>query len=805
MSSNKKLWHLSLASTLAMAWAIPAQAQSTAAVPAGSSEQAPDTGSSISEDIVVTARKTSERAQDVPIALSAFSGAALQNHSVRELQDLGSLAPNLFIQQVGSEPQARVISIRGQRANDILLSIDPSVGLYVDGVNIPRTYGLAGAMVDVGRVEVLRGPQGTLYGKNTTGGAVSLFSNDPADELGGSASATVGNYGRLDLEGILNIPITDKVGVRFVAQRSTFSGYGHSQVQKLADEDGQYYRMVVKAEPAPGWIARFSASYSSNKSNGGIVKIRGLTSAADSQRFCGRPAPGLAGCTATLVAIVETLLAENPAATAAQRGAALADPARQAAAVAALNSYINAPDFYSTGSDMQQSSTFKGVQLALNLEAPITDSISIHSISGYNNIDRTLVQDGDGTPFDIVALLPFITKNDFYSEELQLIGKFGSKFSWQTGGFISRETGSEAQTTRTVDVLSAANPRPSFAAVKNTGKALYGQFNWSPIQDLTFTGGYRYSWDKRSATLNNRNAAVPCLIPAPGVATVVQSPFNPATAQCPRTYADDFKAPSWLVSLSYKPNSDLLAYAKIARGYKTGGENIRGSVTALSLLPFQPETLTEYEVGFKSDWFDRALRLNVAAFYDDYSNIQKTVILSQGGVLATLVQNAAKGSVKGFEAESTLRLGPVTFNGSLGYLEGKYSQFIDDRLGDRSSEPFPIPSWTANVSARYEHSFDMGKFAIQADYQWLSRVIYTPETPNRAAVTQPAYGLLNGRMSMGFADNTLEVALFARNILQKEYIVNTSSFELAGLGFIFGNAGSPRTFGIQIKKRFGGI
>ena len=186
------------------------------------------------QEVVVTARRYSENIQTVPIAITAITGDQLKNQSVNTVKDLQ--VPSLYIQQGFDDPQTLQLTLRGRKQNDATLAVDPSVGVYTDGFYNPRSIGMAGALLDVSRVEVLRGPQGTLYGRNTTGGAISIYTNDPTDSLSGSADLTVGNYGAWNVAGILNLPITDRIDARFVAMRSKHDGYGHDGAGRETSE-----------------------------------------------------------------------------------------------------------------------------------------------------------------------------------------------------------------------------------------------------------------------------------------------------------------------------------------------------------------------------------------------------------------------------------------------------------------------------------------------------------------------------------------------------------------------------------------
>ncbi|MDB5444764.1 MAG: hypothetical protein JWQ97_81, partial [Phenylobacterium sp.] len=630
-----------------------------------------------------------------------------------------------------------------------------------------------------------RGPQGTLYGRNTTGGAVSIYTNDPTDTLGGSVDVSAGNYSAYNAVGVVNVPLAPGLAARLVVQRGEHGGYvkdlaGHD----LADQNAEYYRLKVRADLGENVRAVLSASYQHNRTGGTPFKLAGI-------------APNNGAIVSEVVA--EQYLAGGGASSG--LGAALGDPARIAQARATLNSYANLPDFYTTGGTAQNYSIFTGHNLGLNVEAKLPHQLTLRSISGYSDIDRNNQNEQDGTPFSV--LTPHLrTQAKFVSEELQLLGG-DPNFNWVAGVFASDEKGTDGSVTVTIPAISAANPNIQDASIENKSTAVFGQANWRFLPQWGLTAGYRYSNDDRTLISRNRNPVSGCLVPAPGVVVVV--PSNPSTSQCPRTFSNSFTGSSWLASVNYRPSEAVMIYVKAARGYRTGGENLRGSSTATSFASFAPETTTEYEVGAKTDLLDRRLRLNVAAYYDDYKNIQRSVIVpTPTGASATIVTNAAAGKIKGVEAEAEFHpIRQLTLTASYGLVDAKYDSFRD-LTGDRSQEGFGVPKTTWGVGGRYVAPTAAGDLSLDMDYRWQSKVALAPETASLSQVTQKAFGLLNGRIALQIEAWDAEVSIFGKNITAEEYYVSATSLERA-LGYNVVQIGDPRTYGVEFKKRFGGI
>jgi iron complex outermembrane receptor protein len=726
-------------------------------------------------EIVVTARKVAENIQDVPIAITAIGGPALERQSVQSVADIQQQVPNLFLQESASEPQALNLSIRGQRQNDILLTVDPSVGIYVDGLYYPRTLGLRNALVDVQRVEVLRGPQGTLYGRNTTGGAMSIYSNDPTGEAGGSFEASYGNYNAWELVGVANVPLAEDVALRVVAEHREHDGYGENADGKdLANENSTYLRAKLKAQLGDSLTAVVSGTYQRGSNKGPIAKLAGLAPTA--------PPGG--------VAVREI---------ASELGLPLT-PEGLAQASGILASYVGG-DPYKSGVTGNTSSFFESWSAGLDLTYELSDTISVRSITGYQHLKRSNYSDADATPFDIIYAQRLTPYDRYFSEELQLLGDMGA-VQWVAGAYVGLENGKEYSPSYSLPMLSATNPSITDGKVRNNTYAAFAQATIELAPKLHLTGGGRYSWDDRRLDVANTiTAANLCAVPAPGYTVTV--PGDPVTSQCPRRFQKTFSDPSWLVSLDYKFTPGILGYAKVSRGYRTGGFNLRGRNTIEGFSSFDPETVTEYEAGLKLDLVERVLRLNVAAFYDDYKDIQRSASVSTAGGPQTFVNNAAKGRIQGFEAESVLRLGDFTLNGSVGLTDAKYKKFLT-ATGDRSHESFGVPKWTAGLSARYVVPTSAGDLAFQLDGSYRSKIELVPETPSLYQVTQDGYILLNGRISFEIEAWNAEVAVFGRNLTKKTYYEIASNLE-SSIGYNYKVTGDPRTVGISLKKRFGGF
>jgi iron complex outermembrane receptor protein len=738
-------------------------------------------------EIVVTARKVSENVQRIPISITALSSAVLTEHSVRTLMDVQNQAPNLLLKESPVEPQALTIAMRGQEQNDIPLTVDPSVGVYIDGLYYPRTIGLRGALVDMDRVEVLRGPQGTLYGRNTTGGALSLYTANPSfDGDSGMLQASAGNYNAWNFVGVGNLPLNDIAALRVVVQRGGHSGYGEDADNRQLERDNSLMlRTKLLLKLGSNVEAMFFANYQQNDAGGALWKLNSLAPAS----AC--PSIGVPGCAFTLQAAVQkygpgVLAPGNPNA-----------PAEFAATIAQLQSYIGSNP-YRTNTPDPSTSQFYGSTVGMDVKATLSDSLTFRSITGYEKLNRQNMFDPDGTPFDSLNS-DLITKSHYLSQELQLIGT-GKTFNWLAGAYFGAERGSEGgDNTILPALLGPLNPAQFAADVKNTTYALFTQATWEFVPTWRVTAGVRYSWDDREIISNNTQGSDGCVIPAPGVEL---SP--PGASLCPQKFENWFSAPSWLISVDHQFTDQIMGYAKESHGYRSGGENFRGANTPESFRPFQPELVTEYEVGAKTELFDRTLRLNADVYYDNYSDIQRSIsIPTAAGVPTTLVGNAASAKIKGLELESEWHpIKQLWLSLGGGYTDAFYVKFVDPVLGDLTNLPFSFPKWTAVATARWVQPLALGDLSVQADYHWQSAFNLVPQDLNPAAFTQGAYGLLNGRVSLHVDSVDTDIAIYGKNLTNKEYFVGGESLEASiGLGFLV--TGQPRIVGIDLIKHFG--
>lgn len=741
-------------------------------------------------DIIVTARRTNESAQSVPLAISVLDKQKLVDTNVTGLADVAKITPGFFVQTSSADPTGLLLTIRGQSQQDSILTTDSPIGVYVDGVNYIRSSNLETTLVDIDRVEVLKGPQGTLYGKNTTGGAISITTRQPdLKRTGGFIDVVGGNYGRLDVTGVLNLPLVDDVlGVRIMAQRLDHDSIGHDGLGRgLGDKREHALRANILFKPSPGVRLAISGDYTLNKSNGPLARLAFVS-----------PFPSLApGSPSVSPALFDVALASgllNPALLADQEANAAAIGGALFQAQKLLSSYVPSNIYYS-GATSPQGVYARTYGVSANLAIDLTPDIQFRSISAERWLKRDEQVDLDGSPFVLLeADLRSHAKN--LSQEFQLASSGAHRLNWILGAYANKETGQDGSTAVALRDINPGNPNITDGTVKNSSWAGFGQAVYAITDAVRLTGGLR--WTEEKKVLDSRNRAGPggaiCSIPVP----------LQVGGQCLAHFDNKFSDYSYLASLDWKPTGGVLLYARTARGFKGGGENLRGSGSDESFAPFRPEIVTDYEVGLKSDFLDRHLRVNGDVYYANYKDIQRTIVqAAASGAIVSLVTNAAKARIQGAELEVTaIPVQGLTLSASGSITDAKYKKFVD-ATGDRSGEPFQFPKYSYSLIGTYAVPTSFGEARLSVDYNWRSRTQLVSSAIYRSTLSQPAYGLLGGRFTAHLSEVDTDLSIFAKNLTNRKYSVSGVQFDNS-LGFNSLYAGEPRMYGVQLTTHFGG-
>lgn len=731
------------------------------------------------EEVMVTAERREANLQDVPISVTSFSASDLDELQVRDLGDLQSLVPNLSI-HVGDANNA-VVYIRGVGQIDSIAFFEPGVGIYLDDVYLGRAQGAFLDVLDVERIEVLRGPQGTLYGRNTVGGAVKYVSAAPTEEFSANVSATLGNYSRADYKASISGPLVeDTLYGRLTVAQLTRDGYsenlfdGHDD----GDRDTFYTRGVLNFQASDNFSIQLAADYTDSdpdrsRTPAKVTPIAILT--VDPFTF------GLSFATFP----------------------ADADP------------FVVNADF----NTVEQTET-KGA--SLNLAWDISTALTFKSISSYRKLEYGTELDLDGTPVNAFGIFYF-NNQEQWTQEFQLAYQ-GSRFSAVGGLYYFNEQGTTFDGGVFSNFLVALSGDSTF---ETDSYAAFGQLDYHFTDRLTGIFGVRYTDEEKSYSRRaedfNLTALAGIRFDPDTFAVSYANPrlLNPGSADLaldggigvPRAGANpdpaDFDNVSFKGGLKYQLSEAAQIYATVAEGFKSGGFN--GRVADGQLEPYDEETLTSYETGVKSQWLGNRLRTNAAVFYTDYNDLQVSSFSASadGLTFIPVFTNAGAATIQGAELEVTaLMTDHFTVTANVGYLDAEYDEFlaqpdpVTGQVIDVSDEREIVnsPEWDTFLGFAYAISLaSRGSLTLLANWAYRSKTYL--EVNSSENLAQDAYSLYDASIIYDSPDGRWRVILGGKNLADKEY--RTHAFDLSAFpGVELGYYNPPRTYSLTAAYRF---
>lgn len=601
-------------------------------------------------DIVVTAQRRRESVQDVPIAISAFSGDQLRAQGVSNTLELGQFVPNLVAQNNTGLGSANAYYIRGLGNTETIATFDPPVGTYVDDIYLSRQNANNLSLFDVERVEVLRGPQGTLFGRNTTGGAINVILREPGTELGGYAEVGYGRFDKKIVRGSVDLPLADSFAIKVSGYWQDDHGYAKNITtgERTNDDDGWGARLGVRGELSEK--VRWTGSYAHIVSNGENL----LNQECDPRNN--------GDCDGRFVS------------TGLRKGKFISPSPYLPLVIA--NRKANYGLGNRTSTDLVTS----------NLEFGLGDDLTLNLITGFvNQIQQYAIDFSDGRALPSLANPnPAVRgdprggfailndgQNEQFSQEVKLSGNLGEQIEFVAGAFYLKEdnrtdfadvfTVSPALTLLTGD-RTLTNSTEAYAG--------YVQADFSLTEQIKLTAGVRYTdEEKKFSIFDNRASCNDGTIEASCLSN--QNLTGPSGVAIPRSQRAKVWTPRF--AANYKVDENILFFASATRGFKSGGWNARGTV-ANQLLPFGPEKIWSYEAGLKSDLFTRRVRANLTFFYADVSNLQTpSALVAANGSITFLTRNFADYRNKGIEAEFTfLPVDGLNLYANFGYQDDKY-------------------------------------------------------------------------------------------------------------------------------------
>lgn len=719
------------------------------------------------EEIMVTARRRVESLQDVPIAVSAFSESRISELQADTLSGLQYSVPNFYFDE--GDASNAVVYLRGVGQNDSLAFADAGVGIYVDDVFIARSQAAFLELFDVERVEVLRGPQGTLYGRNTIGGAVKFISRKPTDDVEGYFEAGYGNYDFFTARGRVSGPLVEGV-LRAKAAVSFTSRDGYNSNAFTGQDDGDQQTLS----------GRLGLYYTPNEDIDIALTFDGRRDRPDTSRSPALTTP------ATGFSDISTF-----------------PPTSQTFQVPGNPFDVNA--------NANGLSDIDAYGITLQAGWQITEALRLDSITSYRGFDFDLKLDTDGTPLPLLDVLVLQEQSQF-TQELRLTYDDGEKLAITGGLYYFHD---DDLTFSGVDNVAASLfgfPVTLFGLATSSqadtdqvtdSYAAFIDATYQITDRLSLSAGLRYTYEEKSSMRRFENFFDPTLSVLEDQPAFLQGIGVPGTII---EGEEDFDAFTPKVSLSFDITDDMLVYASASRGFKSGGFSGRAN-NDFGFQPFRPEFVWSYEGGLKSSWQDGKLIANLAYFYNDYTDIQVTSFGADPvtGVFVDLFTNAAAATIQGVELEVAAQpVDGLSLNGSLGFLDAEYDDFdilVGGVVTDVSDRDLVnAPSWSLSFGATYVKPVTNDvNITFHADAA--HRSSFANEVTDSPNLRQEAYWLVNGFVSVGAPTGKWEVRAGVRNLGNEA--IRVQGFNLAAFpGLEAAFYGAPRTYDVRAIFRY---
>ncbi len=781
------------------ALAVSALAQPAMAQEEEAASSSQDSASAYDDVIVVTARRREESLLETPVAVSAFSAEMLADRQIQQTSDLERITPSLQLKtagQLSGNTAATVVFIRGVGQLDPTAAVDPGVGVYIDEVYVGRAVGGALEFGDIASVEVLRGPQGTLFGRNTIGGAILVRTREPElGVFGGNARFRVGQDNLYEGFAALNLPIAETMAARVSGGFRKRDGYVTRAFDglDLGDDNGFTLNGALLWEMSPDVTLNLRADYTKRDENGAPFVFAGINEQA--------PVAAIVSVAAGCPGATMPFVIPNTDPRFGAPNVPLIDDARCA------NDFQAKGDFVNGGTaDVLSTSEVWGV--SGTLEAALSDAFTVKSITAYRSTDSRGIRDADNTPF-VMITTDVGSNSEQFSQELQLQYDAGIVSGILGGYYFSESTFERA----TVPLAFPPSP-PVINSLLNGGPgsrdlqlsnldtdsiAVFGELSVSPTEQLELSGGLRYTRDEKTfqGTVFN---LFPATLPDPDPLPSAAIPDGGPLFIYPTPFEDTFTALTGSASVRYSWTDNVSTYVSYARSFKSGGFNTRYNAPPPGFVPvpFDEENVTSYEVGAKFDFGD--VRFNAAGFIADYDNIQ--LIFRQGVV--PLLFNAGKARIKGLEGEFSYR--------SRGLMIDASASVLDDEILTIT----PIPGATATVAPgddlpftpSFQGSFGLGYEILLTDSLTLTPRFdgsYTSEvtfiTGSVPDIEEDGYFVGNATLSLADEDRGLTLTAGVMNLFDERYLVQGNA-SLGTLGYAEKIYARPRNWFVQVSAEF---
>jgi iron complex outermembrane recepter protein len=705
------------------------------------------------EEVVVTAQRRSENLQKTPVAVTALSADTMEQRNVTTTQDLMQVTPGLQVatQTAGDSGGSATFFLRGMGQQRSGNGSEPAVGIYVDDIYYPSLEGTVFNILDLSQVEVLRGPQGTLFGRNTIGGAIRYTTQKPTDSFEASATATVGSYGRNDITGTLNLPISSILDVRLTVGRLQTSGYVRQQ-DGAPDAGGtqtELGRIAVRVKPTDNLTIDLTMQDSRQYLDGFPYT---------------RPGPIVPG------PLFPSWWNLNPTHAGNLYG----------------NEYASQCVYCQAGTganrEFSDTNTPSGTFV---VNWTIAGDLTVKSLTGWTKVDNEGYSDQDGSPLPIFQSYTDST-DTATSEEIQVNDKnFDDRLVWVGGLYYYHESYITSPTTSVTQALPPPGPGiplqfvgvgltiPTPVATRTTDSyAAYVNGTYRIFDKFSLLGGFRYSDDDKDATTVG---------------------FAPAHG--------DFSSNTWRAGGQYQWTDTVMSYATVSTGFRAGGFNPAGGTPPVPFIEFQPEYDRSYELGARMDFLDQRVRINPTVFYNNWTGIQvQSAVPVPGEGLALVLQNAGRAHTYGFELEAEAKLTQsLLLFANAATLDAHYDS-IGSASGITVNSHFErAPTLTYAVGGTYTYDLPgEAKLRSTVNWSWEASQHSTPTDVDTLVL--PSYGLLNGRIEY-MASTHWTLAAFGTNLLNKVYYVGGVNYS-SNVGSPLYDLGRPREWGASVRYSF---
>lgn len=750
------------------------------ATPLMAAETTPASGSQL-EEVIVTAQKRAENVQATPISITAVTGSNLAKDRVLSLEDLGHNLTGISF--TANSPQANEINIRGV-VNTRLTSptADQSVSTFVDDVYVNRSGNLNSAFYDVERIEVVRGPQGVLLGKNVAGGAINIISNAPSFSQSGRMTVSLGNYDLKQTNGYITGPLTDTLAGRLSFQTINHSGYAKDLLHNVDVEnlDSLQARAQIAYRPTDSDLrASLNVDYSKD-SNDGVNRV-GLKSST-------LPAgPNIWSGTRKLISAARgTPLSIRESFPVWPQFAGDASPSPQAARHETFSA-IGKID-----KDVSKNVRFSSITgYRANKAITLYDQTGLGPTNGYNLSAADL--NAAGAAYLFAEPVNFRETVNLLTQEVRLTSTDdASRLDWIVGAYYLKSNVTQRNRfwgeSRVLPTLSGESHWVDHG--HNQDMAVFGQIGYKLTDTLKVEVGARYTKDKKNGDQTGKIVAT-----GDKLNPLDKTPLTPLVENFATNYGESWTQVTPQATLRWTPSDTQMAYLTASKGFKGGGFQNNASKAFPAATPYQPETVTNYEFGYKTELFDRSVRWNTAIFHMDYRNLQVQQTLAS--CLCNVISNAAAATIKGVETD--LQWAPTSwFKGwaSGSYVDAKYDTFVFAGTNNSNHLMQRTPKWQGAVGMEATTSVGSWKDALSGrlSYRYQGKMPWAPEN----TAWEQGYGTLDGRVTLTSPEKGWTVSAYAKNLTDEVYRTNIIVFfndEMSSFG-------APRTYGVELSVPF---